>query len=167
MDAIFSELRGVEKVVSGYSGGDVANPTYEMVCGDMTGHAEVVQVTFDPRTISYRELLRVFFTLHDPTTPNRQGADVGIQYRSIVFYHDDRQRADVEAVIREVNASGIWGREAVTEVKPFQEFYPAEGYHQSYFKNNPRQPYCRVVITPKVAKLRKKYLEKLKPEIEP
>jgi peptide-methionine (S)-S-oxide reductase len=167
LDAIFSELRGVEKVVSGYSGGDVANPTYEMVCGDTTGHAEVVQVTFDPRTISYRELLHVFFTLHDPTMPNRQGADVGTQYRSIVLYHDDRQKADVEAVIREVNSSGIWRRGAVTEVNPFQEFYPAEGYHQGYFKNNPRQPYCRVVIAPKVAKLRKKYLEKLKPEMEP
>jgi peptide-methionine (S)-S-oxide reductase len=162
MDAIFSELRGVEKVVSGYSGGDVINPTYEMVCGDATGHAEVVQVTFDPSTISYRELLHVFFTLHDPTTPNRQGADVGTQYRSIVLYHDDRQKADAEAVIGEVNASGIWGKEAVTEVKPFQAFYPAEGYHQSYFRNNPSQPYCRIVIAPKVAKLRKKYLEKLK-----
>jgi peptide-methionine (S)-S-oxide reductase len=161
-DAIFCELRGVEKVVSGYSGGDVVNPTYEEVCSDATGHAEVVQVTFDPRTIPFRELLRVFFTLHDPTTPNRQGADVGTQYRSIVLYHDDRQKADVEAVIKEVNASGIWGKDAVTEVRPLQAFYPAEGYHQGYFKNNPRQPYCRLVIAPKVAKLRHKYLEKLK-----
>lgn len=162
LDAIFSELRGVEKVVSGYSGGDVVNPTYEMVCGDATGHAEVVQVTFDPSAISYRELLHVFFTMHDPTTPNRQGADVGTQYRSIILYHDDRQKADADGVMREVNTSEIWGKEAVTEVKPFQAFYPAEDYHQSYFKKNPHQPYCRIIIAPKVAKLRKKYLEKLR-----
>jgi peptide-methionine (S)-S-oxide reductase len=162
MDAIFSELKGVDKVVSGYSGGDVVNPTYEMVCENTTGHAEVVQVTFDPKTISFREILHIFFTLHDPTTPNRQGADVGSQYRSIILYHDDRQKADAEAVIEEVNSSGIWGKEAVTEVERFQTFYPAEGYHQGYFKNNPSQPYCRIIIAPKVAKLRKKYLEKLK-----
>jgi peptide-methionine (S)-S-oxide reductase len=162
LDAIFSELRGVEKVVSGYSGGDVVNPTYDMVCGGATGHAEVVQITFDPDTISYRELLQVFFTLHDPTTPNRQGSDVGSQYRSIVLYRDERQRADAEAVISEVDASGTWGKEAVTEVKPFQAFYPAEGYHQGYFKKNPYQPYCRIVIAPKVAKLRQKYLGRLK-----
>jgi peptide-methionine (S)-S-oxide reductase len=162
LDAIFSELRGVGKVVSGYSGGHVANPSYEMVCSDHTGHAEVVQITFDPSVISYRELLQVFFTLHDPTTPNRQGADVGSQYRSVILYHDDSQKAGAEEAIREVNASGVWGREAVTEVEPFRAFYPAEDYHQSYFKKNPYQPYCRVVIAPKVAKLRKEYLEKLK-----
>ena len=148
--------------MSGYSGGHVANLTYELVCGDRTGHAEVVQVTFDPRTISYSELLRVFFTLHDPTTPNRQGPDVGTQYRSIVLYHDQRQRTEAEAVKKEIDESGIWGKEAVTEIVPFQVFYPAEGYHQSYYRSNPNQPYCRMVIAPKVAKLRKKYMEKLK-----
>jgi peptide-methionine (S)-S-oxide reductase len=162
LDAIFSELKGVVKVVSGYSGGHVADPTYELVCGDRTGHAEVVQVTFDPRMISYRELLKVFFTLHDPTTPNRQGADVGTQYRSIVLYHDERQRTEAEAVKKEIDESGIWGKEAVTEIAPLQVFYPAEGYHQAYYRNNPNQPYCRMVIAPKVAKLRKKYMEKLK-----
>jgi peptide-methionine (S)-S-oxide reductase len=162
LDAIFSELKGVTKVVSGYSGGHVPDPSYEMVCSGRTGHAEVVQITFDPTVISYRELLQVFFTLHDPTTPNRQGADVGSQYRSIILYHDDRQKAEAERAIGEVNASGVWGREAVTQLEPFRAFYPAEDYHQSYFKKNPYQPYCRIVIAPKVAKLRTEYLEKLR-----
>ncbi len=162
LDAVFRELRGVEEVVAGYAGGHVANPSYELVCTDSTGHAEVVQVTFNPEVIPYKELLHVFFTLHDPTTPNRQGADVGTQYRSIILYHDDRQKTEAEEAIAEINASGIWGKEAVTEVVPLEAFYPAEGYHQDYFKKNPYQPYCRIVIAPKVAKLRKKYLEMLK-----
>jgi peptide-methionine (S)-S-oxide reductase len=162
LEAVFSELNGVEKVVSGYSGGHVANPSYEMVCTDETGHAEVVQVTFDPSVISYRELLEVFFTLHDPTTLNRQGGDTGTQYRSIILYHDDVQKAEAEVAVKMVNESGMWGREAVTEVLPFMAFYPAEDYHQDFFKKNPYQPYCRMIIAPKVAKLRKKYLERLK-----
>jgi peptide-methionine (S)-S-oxide reductase len=162
LDAAFGELKGVESVVSGYSGGWVADPSYEQVCGGQTGHAEVAQVTFDPSVISYGELLDVFFTLHDPTTPNRQGADIGPQYRSMILYHDDRQRVEAEEAIRDVNSSGIWERKAVTEVKPFQAFHPAEDYHQGYFGKNPSQPYCRLVIAPKVAKLRNKYLEKLK-----
>jgi peptide-methionine (S)-S-oxide reductase len=162
LEAVFSELKGVLSVVSGYSGGHVARPTYEMVCSDRTGHAEVVQVTFDPSAISYRELLEVFFAVHDPTTPNRQGADVGTQYRSIILYHDDGQKAEAEEAIRRVDASGLWGNVVVTELRPFQAFYPAEDYHQAYFKNNPEQPYCRITIAPKVAKLRRRYTEKLK-----
>jgi peptide-methionine (S)-S-oxide reductase len=162
LDAVFSELKGVHSVVSGYSGGHVANPTYEMVCSDRTGHAEVVQISFDPSVISYGELLDVFFTIHDPTTPNRQGDDVGTQYRSMILYHDARQKSEAEGIIRRVNASGMWDKEIVTELEPLKAFYPAEDYHQGYFKKNPYQPYCRVVIAPKVAKLRKKYLEKLK-----
>jgi len=162
LDAVFSELRGVSSVVSGYAGGHVPNPSYEMVCTDLTGHAEVVQISFDPKTIPFRDILDIFFTLHDPTTLNRQGADVGSQYRSIVFYHDNRQKSEAEAAIRKVNESGIWGKDAVTQLEPLTVFYPAEGYHQSYFKKNPYKPYCRVVIAPKVAKLRKEYLEKLR-----
>ncbi|HEX8209964.1 MAG TPA: peptide-methionine (S)-S-oxide reductase MsrA [Longimicrobium sp.] len=161
-EAVFQDLRGVEKVQSGYSGGHVHNPTYEEVCGKGTGHAEVVQVTFDPSMVTFRELLEVFFTVHDPTTPNRQGADVGPQYRSAVFYHSPEQKAVAEEVIRDVNERQIWGAPVVTEVTEFTEFFPAESYHDDYFRRNPYQGYCQVVIAPKVSKFRKQYLEKLK-----
>ena len=161
-EAVFQDLRGVESVKSGYSGGHVANPTYEEVCGKGTGHAEVIQVAFDPAAISFREILEVFFTVHDPTTPNRQGADVGPQYRSAIFYHSPQQKAVAEEVIRDVNERQIWPAPIVTEVAEFTEFYPAEAYHDNYFNRNPYQGYCQVVIAPKVAKFRKQYLEQLR-----
>ncbi len=159
LEAIFSELRGVEKVVSGYSGGIVPNPSYNEVCTGTTGHAEAVQITFDPQIISFREILEVFFTIHDPTTLNRQGADVGTQYRSAIFY---QQAKTAQEVIAELEAAKIWDASIVTEVMPFKAFYPAEEDHQEYFMRNPDQPYCRVVIEPKVAKFRKQFLTKLK-----
>ncbi|HEX2728778.1 MAG TPA: peptide-methionine (S)-S-oxide reductase MsrA [Rubrobacteraceae bacterium] len=162
LEAVYEELRGVEKVESGYSGGHVPNPTYREVCSETTGHAEVVQVTFDPAVVSYREILEVFFTIHDPTTLNRQGADVGESYRSAIFYHSDEQRRVAEEVISSLEAEGVWDNPIVTQVAPFEEFYVAEDYHQEYFRNNGFQPYCQVVIAPKVAKFRKQYLEKLK-----
>ncbi len=162
LEPIFEELRGVEAVVVGYSGGTVPHPSYEAVCTGATGHAEAVQVTFDPDEISYRDLLEVFFTVHDPTTLNRQGADVGTQYRSAVFYHDDEQRRAVEEVMRDLEAAGVWGKPIVTEVVPLDAFYRAEEYHQGYFRKNPYQGYCRVVIAPKVAKFRTRYLDRLK-----
>jgi peptide-methionine (S)-S-oxide reductase len=162
LEAVYEELRGVEKVESGYSGGHVPNPTYREVCSETTGHAEVVQVTFDPAVVSYREILEVFFTIHDPTTLNRQGADVGESYRSAVFYHDEDQRRVAQEVISTLEAEGVWENPIVTQVAPFEEFYVAEDYHQEYFRNNGFQPYCQVVIAPKVAKFRKQYLEKLK-----
>lgn len=162
LEAIFDDLRGVEDVVSGYAGGHVANPTYRQVCDGRTGHAEVVQITFDPAVISFGELLEVFFALHDPTTLNRQGADVGPQYRSAIFYHTPEQQATAEAVIAELNAAGVYGKPIVTEVTAASTFYPAEDYHQEYYVNNTNQPYCRVVISPKVAKLRKNFAAKLK-----
>jgi len=162
VETIFSELRGVEKVESGYSGGTTPNPSYEEVCSDTTGHAETVQVTYDPALISYRQLLQVFLTVHDPTTLNRQGADVGTQYRSVIFYHDQAQKDVAEQVIRETNETKMWGKPIVTEVSPFTVFYKAEDYHQEYYKKNPWQGYCTVVIAPKVAKFRKKYQEMLK-----
>ncbi len=162
LEAIFSELRGVEKVVSGYSGGRVPNPSYREVCTGTTGHAETVQITFDPQIISYRELLEVFFTIHDPTTLNRQGADVGTQYRSAIFYHTPEQAKTAQEVIGELEAARIWDVPIVTEVMPFKVFYPAEDDHQEYFRRNPDQPYCRVVIEPKVAKFRRQFLAKLK-----
>ncbi|MFN2564424.1 MAG: peptide-methionine (S)-S-oxide reductase MsrA [Gemmatimonadaceae bacterium] len=161
LDAVFRDLRGVEKIESGYSGGTTPNPSYEQVCSGRTGHAEVVQVTFDPAAISYRDLLGVFFAIHDPTTLNRQGGDVGTQYRSAIFYHSPEQRAAAEQVIRELTAKGLWDDPVVTEVTPFTTFYPAESYHQDYFNRNPYQPYCAAVIAPKVAKFRSKYLERL------
>lgn len=161
-EAVLSELRGVEKVESGYSGGNVPNPTYGQVCDGDTGHAEVVRVTFDPSVISYRQLLEIFFTVHDPTTLNMQGADVGTQYRSVIFYHDQKQKETAEEVVREVDASGIWERPLVTELAPLKEFYKAEGYHQEYYARNPRQGYCTFVIAPKVLKFRKKYADMLK-----
>jgi len=162
LEAVFADLRGVARVVSGYSGGHVENPTYRAVCDGTTGHAEVVQVTFDPQAVSYRELLEVFFTIHDPTTLNRQGGDVGTQYRSAIFYHTPEQQETATQVITELDAARVWDAPIVTEVVPFQLFYPAEDYHQEYYQNNASQPYCRAVIAPKVAKFRQKYLEKLK-----
>ncbi len=162
LEAVFDELKGVISVESGYAGGHVPNPSYQAVCTGMTGHAEVVQVTFDPSVVSYEDLLRVFFTIHDPTTLNRQGADVGTQYRSAIFTHDDAQRAAAEAVIREIGESKLWADPIVTEVKPLDKFYVAENYHQEYFVHNPNQPYCRVVIEPKVAKFRKYFVDRLK-----
>jgi peptide-methionine (S)-S-oxide reductase len=162
LDAVFTDIKGVEQVLSGYSGGSVPNPTYEDVCTGGTGHAEVVQVTFDPDVVSLRELLMVFFTLHDPTTKDRQGNDVGTQYRSIVLYRDEAQKQAAEDVIREIDATGVWDAKAVTELKPFESFYEAEDYHQDYYRKNPLQPYCLFVIRPKVSKLKKKYLEMLK-----
>lgn len=162
LEAVYDELQGVEDVVSGYTGGTVVNPTYEQVCSGRTGHDEVVQVTFDPAVVSFKEILEVFFTIHDPTTLNRQGADVGTQYRSAIFYHSPEQKATAEQVIAEVNAAHIWDAPIVTEVTALQTFYPAENYHQEYFLRNPGQGYCRVIIAPKVAKFRQKYLAKVK-----
>jgi peptide-methionine (S)-S-oxide reductase len=162
LEAVYKDLRGVESVVSGYAGGRVPRPTYQQVCEGTTGHAEVVQITFDPRAVSFRELLEVFFTVHDPTTLNRQGADVGTQYRSAIFYNTPSQRETAEQVIAELTAAGVWDAPIVTEVAPLAEFYPAEDYHQDYFEKNPFQPYCRAVVAPKVAKFRKHFLEKLK-----
>ncbi len=161
-EAVFDELKGVEHVESGYSGGTVANPTYEQVCTGTTGHAEVVQITFDPKGISFKEILQIFFTVHDPTTLNRQGADVGTQYRSVIFYHDEEQKTIAEQVIKEIETANIWDAPIVTELAPFEAFYIAEDYHQEYFKHNPYQGYCRVVIAPKVAKFREHYRERLK-----
>ncbi|MFN2168541.1 MAG: peptide-methionine (S)-S-oxide reductase MsrA [Anaerolineae bacterium] len=162
LEAVYEQLKGVEKVESGYSGGMVPNPSYRQVTTGATGHAEVVQITFDPAIISFRDLLEVFFTIHDPTTLNRQGADVGTQYRSAIFYHDEEQNAVAEQVIREITQAGVWDKPIVTEVTPFDAFYKAEDYHQEYYRNNTYQPYCQVVIAPKVAKFRQKYLDKLK-----
>jgi peptide-methionine (S)-S-oxide reductase len=163
LEAVYEQLRGVEKVESGYAGGHVRNPTYRQVSTGKTGHAEAVQITYDPAVVSYRDLLEVFFTIHDPTTLNRQGADVGPQYRSAVFYQDAAQKQTADEVIGEMQAAGIWDRPIVTEVSPLEEFYKAEDYHQEYYRSNPYQPYCQVVIAPKVAKFRQKYLANLKP----
>ena len=162
LEAVFDELNGVISVESGYSGGHVEEPSYQAVCTGMTGHAEVVQVTFDSSLLSYRDLLTVFFTVHDPTTLNRQGADVGTQYRSAIFYHDEAQRADAEAVIRELTEAKLWPNPIVTEVTKFEKFYVAEDYHQEYFANNPYQPYCMAVVAPKVVKFRKHFVDRLK-----
>src|SRR5919201_1068913 len=143
LDAVYRDVRGIESVVSGYAGGQTPRPTYEQVCSGRTGHAEVVQITFDPQVISYRDLLAVFFTIHDPTTVNRQGADVGTQYRSIVLYHSPEQRDTANAVIQELTRENVWEDPIVTEVEPLTQFYPAEDYHQDYFSNNPNQPYCQ------------------------
>jgi len=162
LEAVFDDLQGVLNVVSGYAGGQVPHPSYEAVCTGATGHAEVVQITFDPVQISYRELLEVFFTIHDPTTLNRQGADVGTQYRSAIFYHSAEQQAIAQQVIADLTAAALWPEPIVSEVTPLNAFYPAEDYHQEYFRRNPYQGYCRVVVAPKVAKFRQKYLAKLK-----
>ena len=162
LEAVFTKLKGVESVVSGYAGGHVANPSYELVCSGTSGHAEVVQVAFNPDTISYRDLLHILFTMHDPTTLNRQGADVGTQYRSAIFYHSEEQQTTAQQVMQELSESGTWADPIVTELSPLDTFYPAEQYHQDYYERNTSQPYCQVVIAPKVAKLRQQYLEKLK-----
>jgi peptide-methionine (S)-S-oxide reductase len=162
LEPLFKALKGVDSVVSGYAGGHVANPTYRQVCNGNTGHAEVVQITFDPTVIGFRDLLDVFFTMHDPTTKDRQGADVGPQYRSIILTHGPEQEATARQAIAEVDRARLWGAPIVTEVAPLDVFYPAEDYHQDYFQTNPSQGYCRVVIAPKVAKFRQKYLERLK-----
>ena len=162
VEAVFDDLRGVESVESGYSGGYTANPTYQQVCSETTGHAEVVQIKFDPKVISFKEILQVFFSVHDPTTLNRQGNDVGTSYRSAIFYHSDEQRKTAEEVIKEVEAEAVYDNSIVTEVKPFDKFYIAENYHQEYFANNPNQPYCAAIVAPKVAKFRKKFVDRLK-----
>jgi len=162
LEAIFQQLRGVEKVESGYAGGQAPNPTYKQVCSGATGHAEVVQVTFDPTAVSFREVLEVFFCTHDPTTKDRQGMDVGTQYRSAIFYHSPEQKQMAEQLIDELNEAGIWGAPIVTQVVPAKEFYKAEDYHQNYFVDNPGQPYCQAVVGPKVAKFRKRFVDKLK-----
>lgn len=162
LEAVYDDLKGVTDVVSGYSGGHVPNPTYEQVCAKMTGHAEVVQVTFDPEIISFREVLYVFFAIHDPTTLNRQGNDVGPQYRSVIFYNDMEQKAIAEEVIEELTRQGLWNNKVITEITPFDTFYPAEDYHQEYFARNPYQGYCQYVVAPKVAKFRKQFMEQLK-----
>src|SRR5262245_7747631 len=163
VEAIFQRLNGVTKVESGYAGGRIDNPTYEQVCTGTTGHAEVSQITYDPARISYRELLEVFFSSHDPTTLNRQGNDVGTQYRSAIFYHDDEQRQEAERVKKELDQAGAFDRPIVTEIVPYRTFFRAENYHQNYFNDNGTQPYCRLVIAPKVEKLKKVFAKKLKP----
>ena len=162
VEAVFDDLKGVVDVVSGYSGGHKENPTYQEVCSDTTGHAEVIQIRFDPAELSYEDLLRVFFTVHDPTTLNRQGPDMGTSYRSSIFYHSDEQARSAVKIIDEINALGIYDNPIVTEVKPFDKFWPAEDYHQEYFANNPNQPYCAAVVAPKVAKFRKAFADRLK-----
>lgn len=162
LEAVFDQVTGVSDVVSGYAGGHLANPTYQQVCTGATGHAEVVQVTFDPAVISFTDLLHIFFTIHDPTTLNRQGGDVGTQYRSAVFYHDEAQKTASQAVIQEMEAEQVWKDPIVTQVVPIAEFFAAEEYHQEYFARNPGQGYCQVVVAPKVAKFRQKYRHMLK-----
>ena len=166
LEAVYEQLQGVEKVVSGYSGGTVPHPTYQQVSSGTTGHAEVVQITFDPDVITFRELLEIFFTIHDPTTLNRQGGDIGPQYRSAIFYHSPEQKEAAQETIREIEAAGIWDNPIVTEVTPFEAFYEAEDYHQEYYRQNPRQIYCQVVISPKVSKFRQRYQDKIKKELQ-
>ena len=162
-EAVFSIVKGVEKVEPGYTGGSKPNPTYEEVSTGATGHAEAVQVTFDPNMISFKEILEIFFDTHDPTTMNRQGPDVGTQYRSVIFYHDEVQKAAAEAMIAELTKEEIWDKPIVTRVEPFKAFYKAEDYHKDYYKRHPESAYCQQVITPKIAKLQQRYYSKLKP----
>ena len=162
LEAAFKQLKGVELVVSGFTGGAVPNPSYEQVCSGRTGHAEAVQITFDPKVISYEEILDVFFSIHDPTTLNQQGADIGTQYRSAIFYHSDGQKAIAEERIKGLESSKVWNGPIVTEVIRFEKFYAAEEYHQDYYQHNSAQPYCRVVINPKLSKFRSRYRDKLK-----
>ena len=161
LEAVFQPLLGVEGVVSGYTGGQVAHPSYQAVCTGLTGHAEAIQISFDPSVISYRDLVELFFAFHDPTTLNRQGPDEGTQYRSAIYYHSPEQRSEAERLIRELASSGTFPGPILTEVKPATEFYPAEAYHQDYYRQNPEKAYCQALISPKVAKLRSKYAEKL------
>jgi peptide-methionine (S)-S-oxide reductase len=162
LEAMFNQLKGVHRVESGYTGGSVADPSYEAVCGGATGHAEAVRIRFDPSVVRYRDLLEVFFTIHDPTTLNRQGNDVGSQYRSAIFWHTPEQKAAAEEVIARLGGAGLWGRPLVTELAPAGPFYVAEDYHRDYFQRNPGQPYCMFVVAPKVAKARKHFLDRLK-----
>lgn len=162
LEAVYQELEGVTKIVSGYTGGHVKNPTYEQVCGKNTGHAEVVQVTYDPSVLTYREVLEVFFSIHDPTTPNQQGNDIGPQYRSAIFFHDDAQKATAAALIAELTAEHAFGDPIVTEIVSLGDVYAAEGYHQNYYRQNTTQPYCSFVISPKIAKFRKKFASRRK-----
>jgi len=162
VEAVFDDLKGVESVESGYSGGHTENPTYQQVCSETTGHAEVANVNFNPQEISFKEILQVFFAVHDPTTLNRQGNDVGSSYRSAIFYHDENQKRIAEEAIKEVTAEGVYDNPIVTEVTPFDKFYIAENYHQEYFANNPNQPYCAAVVAPKVVKFRQKFVDRLK-----
>lgn len=162
VEAVFLDLKGVHEAVSGYAGGQVANPSYEQVCTGKTGHAEVVQIKFDPDVISYEELLEVFWRTHDPTTLNRQGADVGPQYRSVIFYHNEEQKAIAEKSKAETDASDLWPNPIVTEISPLNRFYKAEQYHQDYYENNATQPYCRMVIDPKLAKFRQEFTDRLR-----
>jgi len=162
LEAVFEQLQGVARVVSGYAGGHLPSPSYKQVCSGTTGHAEVVEIHFDPEVLSFDDLLRVFFTIHDPTTLHRQGGDVGTQYRSVVLHHSPAQERATRAVIAEVEEQGIWPDAIVTQVVPFEVFYPAEDYHQEYFRNNPGQPYCRIVVEPKVVKFRKRFQDRLK-----
>jgi len=162
LEAVFDEMKGIISVESGYSNGHVPNPTYRAVCNGDTGHAEVIRIAFDPAAIPFRDLLNVFFAIHDPTTLNRQGGDVGEQYRSAIFYHSPEQKETAEALVKELNAQKIWGSPIVTQVEAVKDYYAAEDYHQEYFANNPNQPYCQAVVAPKVMKFRKHYLELLK-----
>ena len=162
VEAVFEQLKGVHSVVSGYAGGSMENPTYRDLCNGNTGHAEAVQIDFDPTVVSYRDILEIFFATHDPTTLNRQGPDEGTQYRSAIFYHDSAQKEAAERLIAELNAAQIWNHPIVTEVVPLEKFYQAEDYHQGYFQANPRQPYCQAVINPKLAKFRKQFASKLR-----
>lgn len=162
LEAVFREVDGVESVTSGYTGGTTVNPTYEQVCSNKTGHAEAVQLTFDPARISYREILEIFFSVHDPTTWNRQGSDTGTQYRSAIFYHNEQQKAIAEGLIRELDKSRLWEKPIVTQIAHLDRFYPAEDYHQEYFSRHPEQAYCQMVISPKVNKFRKQWAKRLK-----
>ena len=162
LEGVFKEVKGVQRVISGYTGGKKVNPSYQDVCSDRTGHAEAIDITFFPDVISYREILEIFFTVHDPTTLNRQGNDMGTQYRSAIFYHNDAQKIIAGQVIKEINEAHIWDRPIVTELKPYTKFYSAEDYHRDYFERNPQQSYCQIVIAPKVTKFREKWADKLK-----
>jgi peptide-methionine (S)-S-oxide reductase len=162
LEAVYQQMRGVESVVSGYSGGQAGRPTYREVSTGTTGHAEVIQITFDPAAVSYREILEVFFTIHDPTTVDRQGADVGSQYRSVIFHHSPEQERIAREVMSTLEAEQVWDAPIVTQLEPFETFHQAEGYHQQYYRQNPEQPYCRVVIAPKLAKFRKQFMERLR-----
>ena len=162
LEAVYQEMQGVTRVESGYMGGHLDNPSYRDVCTGRTGHIEVVQVTFDPEIASYRDILEVFFAIHDPTSRDRQGNDSGSQYRSAIFYHDERQRATAEELMRELEAEGAYSRPIVTELLPLATFYRAEGYHQNYFRDNPEQPYCAYVVSPKVQKFRQKFAKRLR-----
>ena len=165
LEAVFEQARGVEKVISGYTAGHTNNPSYDDICSGATGHAEVVQISFDPQMISYRTLLEIFFTIHDPTTPNRQGNDRGTQYRSIILHHDESQKAVAHEVIREINDAGIWDAPVVTQLQALEHFYPGEGYHQGYYRGHESQPYCQFVVAPKVVKFREKFRLLVKPNL--